>query len=71
MTTSTYQGVPGGPSDPSTPGPYCLSICRCGSCPQYPAQAAAAQQLREQEYAARDRKQAERDARRDAPRRAA
>lgn len=62
---SAYQGEPGGPSDPATPGGYCLTRCLCGTCPQYPAQAAAAQLLREQEYAARDRKQGERAARRE------
>lgn len=48
-----YQGQPGGPSDPATPGPYCLARCLCTTCPQYPRQRAAAQRLREQEYQGR------------------
>lgn len=24
---SAYQGEPGGPRDPATPGPYCLTRC--------------------------------------------
>jgi len=61
---SAYQGVPGGPSDPATPGGYCLARCLCGSCPQYAAQRAAVELLREQEYAARDRREGEKAARR-------
>lgn len=57
---SAYQGQPGGPSDPATPGPYCLAICWCGTCPQYAAQKAAAETAREQEYRARVRKEGER-----------
>lgn len=64
MTTSAYRGVPGGPSDPATPGPYCLARCLCGTCPQYAAQRAAVQQLREWEYAARIRKDGEHQAQR-------
>lgn len=61
---SAYQGVPGGPSDPATPGPYCLTRCYCSTCPQYPAQKAATDLLREQEYTARDRREGEKAARR-------
>lgn len=45
---SAYLGEPGGPRDPATPGPYCLSICRCGQCPQFAEQARHAQLLRDQ-----------------------
>lgn len=41
----------------------CAAICWCGQCPQYAAQAAATALLREQEYAARDRRDGERAAR--------
>lgn len=34
---SAYQGPPGGPRDPATPGGYCLTLCYCGGCPQYRA----------------------------------
>lgn len=61
---SGYLGAPGGPSDPATPGPYCLAICRCGTCPQYPEQARRATALREAEVAARDRLEGEGAARR-------
>lgn len=60
---TAYQGQPGGPSDPATPGGYCLARCYCGTCPQYASQRAAIDLLVEQEVAARDRKRAERDAR--------
>lgn len=46
---SAYLGEPGGPSDPATPGPYCLARCYCGTCPQYPQQKAALALLIEQE----------------------
>jgi hypothetical protein len=52
-------GVPGGPRDPATPSGYCLRICRCGQCPQYAQQAAAAAAIREQEYQARIRREGE------------
>lgn len=61
----SYRGEPGGPRDPTTPGGYCLARCYCQTCPQYPQQHAAAEMLREQEYAARDRKAGQRAARRD------
>lgn len=65
---SAYLGDPGGPRDPATPGGYCLARCRCGTCPQYAAQAATTEAVRQQEYAGRDRKEGERIARRAAPR---
>lgn len=55
-----YQGAPGGPRDPATFGPYCLRICYCGECPQYAEQERRTQQLREQEYDARLRRDDER-----------
>lgn len=61
---SGYQGVAGGPSDPATPGGYCLARCLCGTCPQYPAQRAAVELLREQEYGRRVVQDGERAARR-------
>lgn len=64
-----YRGAPGGPSDPATPGPYCLALCRCGTCPQYADQHRRAIALREAEYAARVRTEhdrAERQAKRQA-----
>lgn len=42
----------------------CLTRCLCGRCASYPAQKAATELLREQEYAARDRREGERAARR-------
>lgn len=60
----TYLGAPGAPADPAVAGPYCLALCRCTTCPQYPEQARRAAVLREQEYAARDRDQGARTARR-------
>lgn len=60
--SSTYAGEPGGPRDPNTPGGYCLARCYCRECPQYAAQAAATELLRQQEYAARDRKAGQRAA---------
>jgi Spy/CpxP family protein refolding chaperone len=59
-----YLGAAGGPRDPATPGGYCLSRCLCGTCPQYDEQQRQVQQLREQEYRERIRKQHEREARR-------
>lgn len=50
-----YQGIPGGPRDPTTPGGYCLSICYCRSCPQWTEQQRHADLLREQEYQQRIR----------------
>lgn len=58
-----YQGTPGGPRDPATPGPYCLARCLCGTCPQYAEQQRQVQLLREQEYQARLRVEGERWAR--------
>lgn len=48
---SAYRGEPGGPSDPATPGGYCLARCYCGTCPQYAAQRRAVEALRAQEVA--------------------
>lgn len=60
---TTYLGVPGGPRDPASEGGYCLAICLCGACPQYPAQAARVAAQRAQEHEVWLRKQAEREAR--------
>lgn len=65
MKTRAYQGAAGGPRDPATPGPYCLAICRCGTCPQYRGQQAQLSVLREQEYQQRVRVEGERAARRE------
>lgn len=62
---STYRGTPGGPSDPATPGPYCLARCYCGTCPQYARQQRDVEVLRQAEYEGRDRKEGERAARRE------
>lgn len=53
MPDSAYEGEPGGPSDPATPGPYCLARCYCGTCPQYRQQ--HDDQARATEHAARQR----------------
>lgn len=58
-----YQGRPGGPRDPATPGGYCLSRCLCGECPQYVEQMRQVALLRESEYQARLRIEGERWAR--------
>ena len=63
MNITGYQGVPGGPRDPATPGGYCLARCLCGTCPQYVRQAEQAEVLREQEYQKRLRWEGERAAR--------
>lgn len=63
---SAYQGESGGPRDPNTPGGYCLTRCLCGTCPQYGEQQRQLALLREQEYQARRRKEAERAQRRKA-----
>jgi hypothetical protein len=61
---NAYQGAAGAPRDPATPGGYCLARCLCGTCPQYAEQQRQVQQLREQEYEQRLRKEFERAARR-------
>lgn len=66
---SAYQGAPGGPSDPATPGPYCLARCYCRTCPQYAEQARQTEALRQAEYEGRDRKAGERAARQPKPHR--
>jgi hypothetical protein len=66
---SGYQGTPGGPRDPNSPGGYCLARCMCGTCPQYAEQTADLELLRQQEYRLRDRKEGERAARHTTPRR--
>lgn len=60
---SAYLGAPGAPSDPATPGPYCLARCYCGTCPQYPEQVAAALLQRQQEYGQRLTREGQRIAR--------
>lgn len=57
---SSYQGAPGGPSDPATPGPYCLTRCYCTTCPQHAEQTRQTELLRQQEYAQRENREAER-----------
>lgn len=49
----SYQGTPGGPSDPKTPGSYCLTRCYCGTCPQYAEQQQRVETQRQQEIAVR------------------
>lgn len=46
----------------TAPGSYCMARCYCGEHPQYAAQHAANDLLREQEYAARTRKHGAREA---------
>lgn len=53
---TTYQGIAGGPRDPATPGPYCLTRCLCGDCPQYAQQDHDREALRQIEYAQRRRR---------------
>lgn len=60
---SGYQGTPGGPRDPNTPGGYCLARCLCGGCPQYAEQREQIEVLREQEYQKRLRIEGQRAAR--------
>lgn len=62
---SSYAGAPGGPRDPATPGGYCLARCYCRTCPQHAEQTRLTELLRQQEYAARDRKAGERAAQRE------
>jgi hypothetical protein len=59
---SAYQGPPGGPRDPATPGGYCLARCYCGGCPQYAQQQEQIELLRRTEYERRVRREGERAA---------
>lgn len=61
---NAYQGAPGGPRDPATPGGYCLLRCYCGTCPQYAEQTAQTERQRATEYERRLREEGERAARR-------
>ena len=54
---AAYHELIGGPAT-------CARLCWCGRCDQYAAQRAAVELLRQQEYAARDRREGERSARR-------
>jgi len=57
-THDAYHRLVGGPAT-------CARLCWCGRCPTFPAQAAATERLREQEYAARDRRDGEKAARQE------